>query len=77
MKKAFWITSRIQIEAHFQELGIKCTSTLEDEIKDIYEHYYKNKYNMPNYQSFYSELKRNSLFFLAQEKRVITNMLDH
>ena len=69
IKKAYWITSRIQLDAHFQELGIKGTSTPEEEIKDIYEHYYKEKYKMDKYQSFYWELRRNSLFFLAKEKK--------
>ena len=69
IKKGYWITSRIQLDAHFQELGIKVTSTPEDEIKDIYEHYYKDKYKMDKYQSFYWELRRNSLFFLAKEKK--------
>ena len=69
IKKAYWITSRIQLDAHFQELGLKGTSTPEEEIKDIYEHYYKEKYNMDKYQSFYWELRKNSLFFLANEKK--------
>ena len=69
IKKAYWISSRIQLDAHFQELGIKGTSTPEEEIKDIYEKYYKNKYKMDKYQSFYWELRRNSLFFLAKEKK--------
>lgn len=69
IKKGYWISSRIQLDAHFQELGLKGTSTPEDEIKDIYEHYYKDKYKMDKYQSFYWELRRNSLFFLAKEKK--------
>ena len=69
IKKAYWITSRIQLDAHFQELGLKGASTPEEEIKDIYEHYYKEKYKMDKYQSFYWELRRNSLFFLAKEKK--------
>ena len=69
IKKAYWITSRIQLDAHFQKLGLEGTSTPEEEIKDIYDNYYKDKYKMNNYQSFYWELRRNSLFFLAKEKK--------
>lgn len=69
LKKTYWITSRIQLDAHFQELGIKGNSTSEDEIKDIYENYYKEKYNMNKYDSFYWELRRNSLFFLEKDKK--------
>lgn len=69
IKKAYWISSRIQLDAHFQELGIQGTSTPEEQIKDIYEKYYKNKYKMDKYQNFYWELRRNSLFFLAKKKK--------
>ena len=69
IKKAYWITSRIQLDDHFQKLGSIDTATPEEEIKDIYENYYKEKYKMNNYQSFYWELRRNSLFFLAKEKK--------
>lgn len=69
LKKAYWISSRIQLDAHFQELGIEGSSTSEDDIKDIYENYYKEKYNMNKYESFYWELKRNSLFFLEKDKK--------
>lgn len=69
IKKAYWINSRIQLDAHFQELGLDGASTPEEEIKDIYDNYYKDKYKMNNYQSFYWELRRNSLFFLAKEKK--------
>lgn len=69
IKKAYWITSRIQLDDHFQKIGSIDTATPEEEIKDIYENYYKEKYKMNNYQSFYWKLRRNSLFFLAKEKR--------
>lgn len=69
MKKAYWITSRIQLDDHFQKIGSIDAATPEEEIKDIYENYYKDKYKMNNYQSFYSELRINSLFFLAKEKK--------
>lgn len=69
IKKAYWITSRIQLDDHFQKIGSIDTATPEEEIKDIYENYYKDKYKMNNYQSFYWELRRNSLFFLAKEKK--------
>lgn len=69
IKKAYWITSRIQFDDHFQKIGSIDTATPEEEIKDIYENYYKEKYKMNNYQSFYWKLRRNSLFFLAKEKR--------
>ncbi len=69
IKKAYCITSRIQLDAYFQELGLKGTSTPKDEIIDIYENYYKEKYNIDKYERFYWELRRNSLFFLEKDKK--------
>lgn len=69
LKKAYWITSRIQLDDHFKESGIEVASTPEEEIKNIYEHYYRDKYQMDDYQGFYMELRKNSLFFLAKEKK--------
>jgi len=69
IKKAYWITSRIQLDDHFQKIVSIDTATPEEEIKDIYENYYKDKYKMNNYQSFYWKLRKNSLFFLAKEKK--------
>ena len=67
--KAYWISSRLQIDAHLQELGMQNPVTPDEEIKNIYEHYYKNKYKIDDYKSFYWELRRNSLFFLVKEKK--------
>lgn len=69
IKKAYWITSRTQLDAHFQELGIKGASVQEEDVKDIYENYYKEKYKMPKYENFYYEIRKNSLFFLGKEKK--------
>ena len=67
--KSILVSSRIQLDAHFQELGIEGSSTSEDDIKDIYENYYKEKYNMNKYESFYWELRHNSLFFLEKDRK--------
>ena len=70
MKKAYWITSRVQVEDHFLKYGVKnFLLTSENEIKELYENYYKDKYKMNNYDSFRVELRRNSLFFLSKERR--------
>lgn len=58
IKKAYYVSSRIQLDAHFQKLGIKDLSVNEEDIKDIYENYYKEKYKMPKYESFYWEIKK-------------------
>lgn len=69
VKQAFWFSSRIQIDAHFQELGMKDATVPEEEIKKIYDEFFKKKYKIKNYTNFYWNLRRNSLYFLGKEKK--------
>ena len=69
VKQAFWCSSRIQIDAHFQNLGWKDGTVPEEEIKKLYDEYFKDKYKLNNYQKFYWNLRRNSLYCLGDEKK--------
>lgn len=69
IKQAYWVTSRIQLDAHFEKLGMKGNSTPENEIQKLYDEYYKDKYGLKDYKKFYWELRRNSLYFLGKEKK--------
>lgn len=69
VKKAFWCSSRIQIDNHFKELGWKDATIPESEIKKLYEEYYKEKYQLNDFSKFYNDLKMNSFYFLDKEKR--------
>ena len=69
IKHAYWVTSRIQLDAHFEKLGMNSGSTPEDEIQKLYDEYYKEKYGLKDYKKFYWELRRNSLYFLGKEKK--------
>mgnify|MGYP006874796669 CR=1 FL=1 len=41
IKQAFWCSSRIQIDAHFEGLGLEGGTTPEEAIKDLYDNYFK------------------------------------
>lgn len=69
IKKAFWCSSRMQIEAHFEKLDLEIKTVPEDEIKKLYDEYFKEKYELDDYQKFYFNLKRNSLYFLENKKK--------
>lgn len=69
VKQALWCSSRIQIDAHFQELGWKDGTVPEEEIKKLYDEYFKEKYHLDNYTKFYWNLRRNSLYCLGNEKK--------
>lgn len=68
-KQCFWCTSRLQIDSHFHELGWKEGTVPEEEIKKLYDEYYKEKYNIKKYQDFYWGLRRNSLYCLSNDKK--------
>ena len=69
IKQGYWVSSRMQIDAHFEQMGMKQRLVEEKDIKDLYENFYKERYGIDNYQKFYWELRRNSLFFLEKQKK--------
>ena len=69
IKKAFWLSSRLQLDAHFNKLGSTNDITPEDEINKLYESYYKNKYNLDSIDVFKNNLKNNSYYFLSNEEK--------
>ena len=69
LRQAYWISSRIQLDTHFEKLGVTEKSASEEDIQKLYNEFYKERYNLKDYQKFYLELKRNSLYFLSKEKK--------
>lgn len=69
IKRAYWISSRMQIDAHFEKMGMKERMVSEEDIKDLYDNFFKERYGLDNYKKFYWELRRNSLYFLERTKK--------
>lgn len=69
IKHAYWISSRMQIDAHFERMGLKKRLVEEKEIHDLYDNFFKEKYGLDDYKKFYWELRRNSLYFLEKGKK--------
>lgn len=69
IKKGFLCSSRIQIDAQIEDVVKGFKLAREEDIKDIYENFYKKKYGLNNYKKFYWELRRNSLYFIDDAKK--------
>lgn len=69
IKSAYWISSRMQIDAHFERMGLKKKLVEEKEIQDLYDNFFKERYGLDNYKKFYWELRRNSFYFLEKGKK--------
>lgn len=69
IKKAYWISSRLQIDTHFERMGVKNKLVEEKELQDLYDNFFKERYDLGNYKKFYWELRRNSLYFLEKGKK--------
>ena len=69
IKHAYWVSSRMQIDAHFEQMGLKKRLVEEKDIKDLYDNFFKERYGLDNYKKFYWELRRNSLYFLEKDKK--------
>ena len=69
IKRAYWVSSRMQIDAHFEQMGLKKSLDEEKDIKDLYDNLFKERYGLDNYKKFYWELRRNSLYFLEKDKK--------
>lgn len=69
VKQAFEYSSRMQFEKYFNMLNIKDTVIPSEDIKKLYNNYYKDKYNLTSYDKFYKELTKNSLYFLTKERK--------
>ena len=69
IKHAYWISSRMQIDAHFERMGLKKKLVEEKEIQDLYDNFFKERYGLDDYKKFYWELRRNSFYFLEKGKK--------
>ena len=69
IKKAYWISSRLQIDAHFERMGVKNKLVEDKELQNLYDNFFKERYDLDNFKKFYWELRRNSLYFLEKGKK--------
>ena len=69
LKKAYLISSRLQIDAHFERMGVKNKLVAEKELQDLHDNFFTQRYDLDNYKKFYWELKHNSLYFLEKGKK--------
>ena len=69
IKQGFWVSSRIQLESHLGNMGIKTKVMSEDKLSELYNQFYKDKYKLKKEKDFYWDMRNNSLYFLSKEKK--------
>ncbi len=70
LKKSYWISSRIQFNEHIKKWKVSASNkNYKEELKLLYDNYYKSKYNVETFSKFYDKYLHNSLYFLANSKK--------
>ena len=68
LKNAYLYNSRLQLESFLKEI-IGKDEILKEEMERLYKIYYKEKYKLDDYNAFYKQMKRNSLYFLSSSEK--------
>ena len=63
LKRAFALSSKLQLIERFKATGFKNIDS-SSELRDLYNSYYKDKYNISSFEEFEQEMRKNSLYFL-------------
>ena len=66
LKKALCARSRLSLEEYLKETKSSLKFPYENELKDVFEVYYKNKYNLP-YNEFKNKMAKDPFFLLSKE----------
>jgi len=69
IKRGYWCSSRMQIELHLKNIAPIESSIPEDVIKELYDAFYKEKYNLSSCDQFKEEMARNSLYPINPSKK--------
>ncbi len=75
LKKAFWITSRIQIESRIENITETNKIDYKEYIEELYNSYYKGKYGLNSADDLYEKMCENSYFFLTGKKKGYTELV--
>ena len=75
LRKAFMFSSRLQLINLVDNVTNKVTKIDNESLKDLYEKYYKEKYNLDSYIQFEREIVNNSLYFLDKSKKSYKNLV--
>lgn len=64
LRKAFCFTTKLQLNEHLKSTKLGKISIELSELRNLYDHYYKNKFNLSSYEEFEKGMRMNSLYFL-------------
>ena len=81
VKLGYLYSSRLQIEEHIKALGGKEIPLVnKEELKKLYEDYYKEKYGLSSYEDYKREMRNNSFYFIdsgiRSYNKYINQMID-
>lgn len=63
LKNAFAISSKLQLDEHIKAMNLGEEYELSG-LKELYDSYYKEKFNLSSYEEFEKGMRENSLYFL-------------
>lgn len=70
IKLGYWYSSKLQVEEYLSDLGLTDTNILNIELlKNIYESFYKERYELNSFEEFESKMRGNSLYFLSNDEK--------
>ena len=72
MWRTYWLSSRMQFKNFFKDDEKISYFDFDNELKDVYENFYKNKYSLKSYSKFYRDLERNNLYSIDKNNKNFT-----
>ena len=69
LKEGYWLSSRLQFEYQLQSIDSRIKNNFKYKAQELYELYYKEKYHLNSFDSFYDKLIHNSMYFLSDDKK--------
>lgn len=64
LREAFYCSTKLQLAEYFKSVKMGEASIESNELKTLYDHYYKKRFNLSSYEEFEKGMKMNSLYFL-------------
>lgn len=70
LANAYWCTSKMQFIDYIKKIEVQISDQeYKNEMKELYEQYYKKKYKIHSFEKFYEKCMHNSLYFLDNSKK--------
>ena len=75
VKKAYWCSSRLQLKDYYNDQKIG-KENIEDILQEVYRNYFKEKYELNDYDTFRHEIERNSIYIVQNSKKNYSQLVN-